>query len=294
MFAEETVIEKVSISSKLKDYALLLKLRLAALVVLSAIAGFFFAGGIFSINFIYLVLGGFMITGASNGLNQIIERDLDRQMERTANRPIPAGRMSVSEAMIASISFGIIGSLLLFQLNYFSGILGLLALVMYVFLYTPLKRITPWAVFVGAFPGAIPPMLGVVAVTGEFNLLVGIMFLVQFVWQFPHFWAIAWVLDDDYAKAGFSLLPSKGRKDKRSAFQISFYSLLLVPVGLLPWAFGFTGEVSFIVGAILGLCFFMTAYRLQLSLEDKAAKTLMFASFIYLPIIQFLYVFDKI
>ncbi len=294
MFAKETTIEKVSLSMKVKDYAVLLKLRLAALIVLSAIAGFFFAGGAFGLNFFYLVMGGFLITGSSNGFNQILERDLDKLMSRTADRPIPSGRMSVSEAVIVSLITGIVGSILLFQLNYFSGILGLLALVLYVFLYTPLKRITPWAVFVGAFPGAIPPMLGVVAVTGEFDLLVGIMFLVQFIWQFPHFWAIAWVLDEDYAKAGFSLLPSKGRKDKRSAFQISFYSLLLVPVGLLPWAFGYTGETSLIVGTIVGLWFFMTAYRLQLTLKDKAAKTLMFASFIYLPIIQFLYVLDKI
>src|SRR5690606_38919426 len=159
------------------------------------------------------------------------------------NRPIPAGRMSVNEAFIISGLCGLVGSIMLFQLNYFSGILGLLALVLYVFLYPPLNRISPSAVSVGAFPGAIPLMLGVVAVTNEFNLLVGIMFLIQFIWQFPHFWAIAWVLDDDYAKAGFSLLPSKGRKNKSSAFQIIAYSFLMVPVGILPWFFDFTGDV---------------------------------------------------
>ena len=137
-------------------------------------------------------------------------------------------------------------------------------------------------------------MLGVVAVTGEFNLLVGIMFFIQFIWQFPHFWAIAWVLDDDYAKAGFSLLPSKGRKNKNSAFQIVLYSFLMVPIGILPWFFDFTGDISLIVGTIAGIWFFLIAYRLYLNLEDKYARALMFASFIYLPIIQFLYVFDKI
>ena len=294
MIAKETAVPKEITTSKLKDYALLLKLRLASLVVLSAVAGYFFAEGKFNINFIFLVVGGFLITGSSNGFNQIMERDLDRRMNRTANRPIPSGRMSVNEAVIISTLCGITGAAMLFQLNYFSGILGLLALVMYVFLYTPLKRITPWAVFVGAFPGAIPPMLGVVAVTGEFNLLVGIMFLIQFVWQFPHFWAIAWVLDEDYARAGFSLLPSKGRKNKASAFQIVLYSFLMVPVGILPWLFDFTGDVSLIVGTIAGLWFFLCAYRLYLNLEDKSARALMFASFIYLPIIQFLYVFDKI
>jgi protoheme IX farnesyltransferase len=294
MLAKETVVQKEISQSKIKDLVMLMKLRLSFLVVLSAVAGYFFAEGSFNLNFVYLVLGGFLITGSSNAFNQILERDLDKLMNRTANRPVASGRMSVNEALAISIIAGALGLVMLFQLNYFAGILGLLALVMYVFLYTPLKRITPWAVFVGAFPGAIPPMLGVVAVTGEFNLLVGIIFLIQFVWQFPHFWAIAWVLDEDYARAGFSLLPSRGRKNKASAFQIVAYSFLMIPVGILPWFFSFTGDISLIVGTIAGLWFFLTAYRLYLNLEDKAARTLMFASFIYLPIIQFLYVFDKI
>lgn len=291
---KEQVITKEISTSKVKDYVLLLKFRLATLVVLSAVAGYFFAEGAFNLQFVYLVVGGFLITGSSNGFNQILERELDKRMHRTANRPIPAGRMSVTEAFIISAVCGVLGLIMLFQLNHFAGILGLLALVMYVFLYTPLKRITPWAVFVGAFPGAIPPMLGVVAVTGEFNLLVGIMFLIQFVWQFPHFWAIAWVLDEDYARGGFSLLPSRGRKNKASAFQIVAYSFLMIPVGILPWFLDYTGDLSLIVGTIAGLWFFLIAYRLYLNLEDKAARALMFASFIYLPIIQFLYVFDKI
>lgn len=294
MISKESVIEKEIQTSKIKDWVLLLKFRLATLVVLSAVAGYFFADGKFDFNFLCLIVGGFLITGSSNGFNQILEKDLDKLMNRTSNRPIPSGRMTVTEAFIISTVSGIIGLMLLFYLNYFAGILGLLALIMYVFLYTPLKRISPWAVFVGAFPGAIPPMLGVVAVTGEFNLLVGIMFLIQFVWQFPHFWAIAWVLDEDYAKAGFSLLPSKGRKNKASAFQIMAYSFLMIPVGILPWFFDFTGDWSLFIGTIAGLWFFLTAYKLYLTREDKAARALMFASFIYLPIIQFLYVFDKI
>ncbi len=294
MVAEESVVEKTNTPSKLKDYALLLKLRLAFLVVLSAIAGYLFMGGAFNLNFVYLIIGGFLITGSSNGFNQIIERDLDKKMNRTSNRPIPAGRMSVNEAYIISIVSGIIGSILLFQLNYFSGVLGILALVMYVFLYTPLKRITPWAVFVGAFPGAIPPMLGVVAVTGTFDLTVGIIFFIQFIWQFPHFWAIAWVLDEDYAKGGFSLLPSKSRKSKRSAFHILLYTLFMLPVSLLPWVLDLTGETTLIIASLAGVWFFLKAYKLYMNLDDKSAKALMFASFIYLPIIQFLYVFDKL
>lgn len=294
MLAEETAIEKQGIASRIKDVAALMKLRLAFLVVLSAIASYFFMGGAFDLRFLWLVLGGFFITGASNGLNQVIEKDLDKKMSRTSSRPIPSGRMSTTEAYIISSLFGITGAFMLFQLNYFSGILGVLALFLYVFAYTPLKRISPWAVFVGAFPGAIPPMLGAVAVTGEFGLTAGILFFVQFMWQFPHFWAIAWVLDEDYAKGGFSLLPSKTRKSKASAFQIALYSFLMIPVGLIPWVLEMTGIISMIVATVLGIWFFFISYRLYLNLEDKTAKALMFASFIYLPALQFVYVFDKI
>jgi heme o synthase len=294
LLAEESVIEKVGIGTKIRDYAILMKTRLSILVVVSAIATFFLAGGLMGLNFIYLVAGGFLITAASNTFNQIIERDLDSKMDRTKHRPVAAGRMGVIEAAIFGGLFAIIGALLLFNINFLSGVLGVLAMVMYVALYTPLKKISSWAVFVGAFPGAIPPMLGVVAATNEFGLLAGLMFLTQFVWQFPHFWAIAWIKDDDYKKGGFSLLPSKSRKSKVSAFYILIYSLFLIPASLLPWAFNFTGQLSLIIGTVLGILFFVLANRLYLDLEDKSAKTLMFASFIYLPLIQFLYVFDKL
>lgn len=298
MVADETVAEKAKTPSKIKDYALLFKVRLAFSVVLSAFASYLFAGGGFDLNLVFLLLGGFLITGASNGFNQIIERDLDKKMDRTSERPVPSGRMSINEAFIGSSIATILGSVILFQINFYSGVLGVLALVMYVFIYTPLKRITPWAVFAGAFPGAIPPMLGVIAVTGTFEgdagLMAGLMFFIQFIWQFPHFWAIAWVLDEDYNKAGFSLLPSKSRKSKKSAFQILFYTLCMVPVSLLPWVLDMTDEWTVILGGIAGAWFFLKAYRLYIRLDDKSAKGLMFASFIYLPIIQFLYVFVKI
>lgn len=298
MVAQESVADKTKSPSKVKDYVLLLKLRLAFLVVLSALSGYLFVGGAFDVDFWLLIGGGFLITGGSNGFNQIIERDLDKKMDRTANRPIPSGRMSLNEAIIASSICAIGGAILLFQLNYYAGILGLLAFSLYVFIYTPLKRITPWAVFVGAFPGAIPPMLGVIAVTGTFEneagLIAGMLFFIQFIWQFPHFWAIAWVLDEDYAKAGFSLLPSRSRKSKRSAFYILFYTLFMVPVSLLPWVWDLTGELTLLIGFVAGTWFFVHAYFLYLRLEDKAARGLMFASFFYLPIIQFLYVFNKL
>jgi protoheme IX farnesyltransferase len=293
---QEIVIEKIKEPTRVKDIAMLMKLRLAFLVVLSAVSGWFFAGGSFNLNFIFLVLGGFLITGASNGFNQIIEKDIDAKMKRTSNRPLPTGRMSVKTAYIISSTSAILGLLFLFQLNFYSGILGLIALFMYVFLYTPLKRISPWAVFIGAFPGSIPPMLGAVAVTGKFDMLAGIMFFVQFTWQFPHFWAIAWVSDEDYNKGGFSLLPSKGRKNKTSANWILLSTIIMIPVGILPYLYEHTGLTSLIVGTLAGLLFSYIAVKFYFSKDnkDKLARQLMFASFIYLPIIQFLYVFNQV
>ena len=202
--------------------------------------------------------------------------------------------MSLKEAYIVVISALILGTYLLYLINVYSAILGFLAYISYVFIYTPLKRVTPWAVFVGAVPGAIPPMLGAVAATNDFGLLPGVLFFVQFMWQFPHFWAIAWVLYDDYKAGGFSLLPSKSGRSKASAFQIVIYSLALVPFSLLPWFLGWTGTVSLIIASIFSLAFFMYAYKLLQSCDTKDARKLMFASFVYLPIIQFLYVFDRI
>jgi protoheme IX farnesyltransferase len=291
---EQIAIENTKTQSKIKALMALTKMRLSFLVVISSVTGYLFASGNFGLNFWLLIIGGYFITGASNAFNQIIEKELDKKMPRTAKRPLPTNSMSVTEAFIWATALAIIGAILLFQINFFSGILGLLALSIYVFLYTPLKRITPWAVFVGAFPGAIPPMLGVVAVQNEFSLLAGIMFLVQFVWQFPHFWAIAWVVDEDYAKGGFSLLPSKGRKDKKSATIILLSSILLVPAGVLPYIFSFTGVISLIIGLLAGLWFLWITIQFYLTLDDKLARKLMFASFIYLPIIQFLYVFNHI
>jgi protoheme IX farnesyltransferase len=215
-------------------------------------------------------------------------------MKRTERRPIPMGLMSVNEALIIIVMCLLIGTYMLYLINLYSALLGFFAFVSYVFIYTPMKRVTPWAVFIGAFPGAIPPMLGAIAATGKFGFIPGVLFFVQFVWQFPHFWAIAWVLYDDYKSAGFSLLPSKSGKSKQSAFQIAAYSLALIPFSLLPWLLDWTGTLSLVVATICSGLFFWYSYRLFLSCETKDAKRLMFASFIYLPIIQFLYVFDKI
>ena len=270
------------------------KFRLSFLVVLSALSGYLFADGSDPIEITYLMLGGAFVTAASNGANQIWERNLDKLMNRTAHRPIPTGAMKVSTALFVVILLLISGTVLLYLINIKCALLGLGAFVSYVFMYTPLKTKTPWAVLVGAFPGAIPPFLGAIAATNEFGFLPGILFFIQFTWQFPHFWAIAWVTHEDYKKAGFHLLPSIHGKSKQSAFQIMLYSLALIPFSLAPWLFGWTGNITFIVVASLGVVFFIYAYKLFLTLQDSDARKLMFASFLYLPIIQFTYVLDKI
>lgn len=290
----EVVIEKLTLMQKVKAYMVFTKFRLSALVVVSALSGYLFMGASDGIEITLLLVGGLLVTAASNGSNQIWERDLDKLMKRTERRPIPMGIMSVREALIVVVVCLIAGTVMLYMINLYSALLGLLAYIMYVFIYTPLKRVTPWAVFVGAFPGAIPPMLGAVAATNEFGLIPGILFFVQFTWQFPHFWAIAWVAYDDYKAGGFSLLPSKEGKSKNSAFQIAVYSLALIPFSLMPWLFGLTGWVSSLIAVIIGSIFFMYSWRLLRTCEDKDAKRLMFASFIYLPIIQFVYVFDRV
>jgi heme o synthase len=284
--------ENTTKNSKLKTYMVFTKFRLSALVIISALSGYLFVGGGWNINLLYLLIGGMLVTAASNGSNQIWEREFDILMKRTKNRPLPTGEMTVNEAYAVVIFSLLVGLTLLYLINLNSALLGVAAYVSYVFMYTPMKRKSPWAVFVGAIPGALPPMIGAVAVTGEFGLIPGVLFFVQFVWQFPHFWAIAWVSFDDYNAGGFSLLPSKTGKSKNSAFQIVAYSLALIPFSLLPWMLDITGIFSFIIALILGLWFFFLSWRLFLTCDDKDARKLMFASFIYLPIIQFVYVFD--
>jgi len=286
----ETPLKK---PSKFKTYLVFTKFRLSFLVILSALTGYLFAGGKDLTEIAYLMLGGTLVTGASNGANQIWERNLDKIMNRTNRRPLPTGEMSLREAYIVVILFLFIGTYLLWLINMKSAVLGLLAFLSYVFVYTPLKQVTPWAVFVGAFPGAIPPFLGAIAATNAFGFIPGVLFFVQFTWQFPHFWAIAWVLYDDYKKAGFSLLPSKEGKNKASGFQIMAYSLALIPFSLMPWILGWTGIITLISASLLGIWFFYLSYKLYHSCETADARKLMFASFVYLPIIQFIYVFDR-
>jgi protoheme IX farnesyltransferase len=270
------------------------KFRLSFLVVISALTGYLFAGGSDYIEIAFLMVGGSFVTAASNGANQIWEKDIDKLMARTKNRPLALGTMSLRFAYSIVILLLIIGSFLLLLINLKCMLLGIAAFISYVFIYTPMKSKSAWAVFIGAFPGAVPPFLGAIAATDAFGFLPGVLFFVQFTWQFPHFWAIAWVSHEDYKKAGYHLLPSSLGKSKQSAFQILIYSLALIPFSLIPWILDWTGNTTFVIAAILGTLFFIYAYKLFLSQEDADARKLMFASFVYLPIIQFTYVLDKV
>lgn len=283
----------------LRDIAVLFKLRLGTFVVLSAVLGWFMGSDSISlVPFLELTIGGYLLTGASNGFNQIIEKTADGKMGRTANRPLPTGRMTVTTAALLSTTAGLIGLAALFHLGTRAGLLGLLALTSYVLAYTPLKSRTGFSVLVGAIPGAIPPMLGYVAATGRFGIEPGTLFAVQFMWQFPHFWAIAWVAHEDYLKAGYRMLPFREGRTGASARQILLYTLLCIPASLLPWALPgpapMVGNLALFVAVAAGLAFSIPAFRLWRSLEVKDARTLMFASFLYLPVVQLTYVMDKL
>jgi len=287
-----------NIPSFLKDIGTLFKVRLGFFVVLSAVLGWFMGVNTIDIeSLLLLTTGGYLLTGASNGLNQIIERHNDSIMSRTKNRPLPTGRMTLIQALILSIGAGIIGIYCLWILSYLAAILGVIALVIYAFIYTPLKSRSSLCVFVGAIPGALPPMIGYVAATGEFGVEPGTLFAVQFMWQFPHFWAIAWLAHDDYAKVGYKMLPFNSGLTGRSASLILLYTLFCIPASLLPWALPngapMVGNLALVVALIAGLGFSWFAWKLSISLDKSDARKLMFASFAYLPLVQIIYVLDK-
>lgn len=285
------------VSTKLKAYVTLMKFRLSFLVAFSSAFGYVLAskGPLDLFTLMVLSLAGFLISGASITINQIIERDLDKLMSRTKNRPLPTHTVSVQEASILALFTGAAGLWMLLQFtNVLTAGLSLLSLIAYSFVYTPLKRVGPIAVLVGAFPGALPPLLGWVAATGQISIEALVLFGIQFIWQFPHFWAIAWVADEDYKKAGFKLLPSGGGKDIKTAVQIMTYALFLLPLGLLPLKFGITGIDSAIVATICGALFLFQTFRLMVDCSREAALRIMFGSFIYLPVVQIAFLLDKI
>lgn len=281
---------------KARAYWDLLKFRLSFLVAFSCIFGYML--GTPSINILTLVMlftGGFLLSGASVIINQIIEKDFDKVMSRTMNRPLPAMRLNVNEAIAFCVFCFVLGvSILLIYTNVLTAVLSVVSMILYGFVYTPLKRVGPIAVFVGAIPGALPPLLGWTAATGVISHEALIIFGIQFIWQFPHFWAIAWVGDEDYKKAGFKLLPHGGKKDLNTAIQIMIYTMCLIPLGLLPATFGITGINSAIVATVCGVLFFALTFSLMKSGDRKSALKIMFASFLYLPIVQIAYLLDKV
>jgi protoheme IX farnesyltransferase len=295
--SQHQTIAVSSIRQKVTDYNQLVKTRLTFLVVLSAAITYATAAynqGIIWFDMFILILGGTLVTGSSNGINQIIEKNYDKLMVRTANRPVATNRMSVSEAAIASFLMGVSGVLLMgYYLNPLAGGIAAISLVLYAFIYTPMKRISPISVFIGAFPGALPVLIGYSAFSGALTYEALILFGVQFFWQFPHFWSIAWILDDDYKRAGFKMLPTYA-KDKKSALITLAFTICLLPIGLMPTFEGFTGIISGIIAILGALMLSYFAFRLFITCDNKDAKRLMFASFLYLPLVQFAYLFDKI
>ena len=284
--------------SLLKDIGTLFKVRLGFFVVLSSVLGWFM--GVENVdlgNLLLLIGGGYLLTGASNGFNQIIERNNDAIMARTRNRPLPTGRMTINHALMLSVGAGITGIYFLYLLNSSAAMLGFISFVLYAFVYTPLKSRSSLCVFVGAIPGALPPMIGYVAATGAFGVEPGTLFAVQFMWQFPHFWAIAWLAHEDYSKVGYKMLPFNSGLTERSASLILLYTLFCIPTSLLPWALPnsspMVGNVALVVAIMAGLGFSWFAWRLSITLDRSDARKLMFASFIYLPLVQIIFVLDK-
>lgn len=279
---------------KIEPYIQLSKPRLTLLVVITACLGYLIAvyksshigDGFSFIQLLALALGGFFLTASSNTLNQIFERDSDKLMNRTNKRPLVVGSIQVMDALIYALITGILSLLILgVFLNLTAAFLGFFSLVTYAFFYTPMKKISPIAVFIGAFPGALPPLIGYVGYTGNIDILGVFIFTLQFFWQFPHFWSLAWVLHEDYQKASYFLLPSKRGKTKNSAFQILWYSIVLTLISIIPFAIGFSGILYLILAIISGGLLVYYSFILYQTLLDKDAKKVMFASFGYILIV---------
>ncbi len=279
------------------DFKEITKARLAVSVVFSSIAGYFLgASQIDLMSVLLLAFGGYCMVGASNAYNQVIEKDLDALMNRTKNRPIPSGRMTAQRAMFIAVSLTLIGVIALYMLNPKTALFGAISIFLYTSVYTPLKTKTPLSVFVGAFPGAIPFMLGWVAATNEFGIEPGTLFMIQFFWQFPHFWALGWMLDDDYKRGGFKMLPT-GKKDAGTALQIILYTIWMIVISIMP-AFGFTGRLHLSIPAAVivllsGLVMLIFAFKLYENRDNASARRLMLASVTYISLIQIVYVIDK-
>ena len=285
------IVEEQITYSKASAYLKLCKFRLGSLVVFSAVVTYVtIATSSNWMQLAALAFGGLLITSAANGFNQIIEKDLDKLMARTKHRPLPLQILTSSEAMLFCTIFGILGTVILWlYTNPLCGILGFLSIILYSLVYTPMKRLTPFSVFVGAFPGALPTLIGGVAASkgfGDIGFFSFLLFFIQFVWQFPHFWSLAWFNNEDYARADFHLLPSKGGKDEFSKFQILLYSVFLLVVSILPFVFGFVGLISTLACLICGLALLLQAYNFYRLPSDEYAKKLFLVTLVYLPLVQ--------
>ena len=286
--------------SLITSFLAITKARLAISVVFSTLAGYLLGVDTWNANsflmLLFLAIGGYCMVGASNVFNQVIEKDLDALMDRTKNRPLPAGLISKQNALILGFVLTAVGLAILFAVNPKTAMFGAISIFLYVSVYTPLKTVTPLSVFVGAFPGAIPYMLGWVAATGHFGIEAGTLFIIQFFWQFPHFWAIGWFLYDDYKKAGFFMLPT-GQRDKKTALQVILYTIWMIIASVVP-VFGITGKlfltkVSGAIVLLLGFWMLFYAVKLYKEMDAKAARKLMIVSVSYISLVQIIFVLDK-
>jgi heme o synthase len=285
------------VSQKIRDYQQLTKFTLALLVVFSAVMAYLIAksdaftwGGV-----VVLSLGGFLVTGAANALNQVIEKDYDKLMKRTENRPLVTGNMSASEGLLVAGLMSLVGVSLLSLFNPLTGLIGMLSLILYAFVYTPLKRITPLSVVVGAIPGALPTFIGCVAAEGKVSFLAWLLFGIQFFWQFPHFWAIAWLADEDYKRADFYLLPTKsGEKTQEVGWNSFLYACFLLPLSIAPYFFGYNSAIAVGICTLTTLIYMYYSWVFYTNNDRLSARKLMFCSFFYLPTVLIVLVIDKI
>lgn len=285
------------IASKLQDYKLLIKFNLSFMVVFSAVVSYLLAPKVTAYDWGSIVLffvGGMLVTGSANAINQVVEKDTDALMKRTAKRPIASGRMSVTEGWTFAVITGIAGVLMLWHFNFLTAALSAFSLFLYAFIYTPLKKVNSISVLVGAVPGALPCLIGWAAGNDDLSAGGWALFAVQFFWQFPHFWAIAWIAHKDYSAAGFKMLPSVDGPTKYSAIQAVIYSLLLLPVGVIPYMLGMSGIISLAIVLVANCFMVWQCVRLYKEMTIQAARRVMFSSYIYLPIVLLALLIDKI
>ncbi|RYG05119.1 MAG: protoheme IX farnesyltransferase [Chitinophagaceae bacterium] len=298
MQQEAVKTSSFTVAGKVRDYMLLIKFSLSFMVVFSAVISYLLAPAVVVYDWTMIILffiGGLLVTGSANAVNQVVERDTDALMKRTAKRPIASGRMTPSEGWVfAAISLIVGLGILYYYFNSLSAIIAFISWILYAFLYTPLKKVSSVSVLVGAVPGALPCLIGWTAGQGDLSAGGWALFAIQFFWQFPHFWAIAWIAHNDYSNAGFKLMPSVEGPTKYSAIQSIIYSMVLVPVGVLPYLVGMTGWVSLIIVFITNLLMIWQSVRLYREMEVKAARRVMFSSYIYLPVVFFALLADKI